>query len=35
MPFLHSGKSGLIYGAAEDGEHIATAIMEREVEKTI
>ena len=35
MPFLYSGKSGLIYGAAEDAEHIAAAIREREVEKTI
>ncbi len=26
MPFLHSGKSGLIYGCAEDAAHIAKAI---------
>jgi putative flavoprotein involved in K+ transport len=27
MPFLHSGKSGLIYGCAEDTAHIAKAIV--------
>ena len=27
MPFLHSGKSGLIYGCAEDAAHIAKAIV--------
>jgi putative flavoprotein involved in K+ transport len=31
MPFLHSGKSGLIYGAAEDAAYIASNIVGTEV----
>lgn len=30
MPFLHSGKSGLLYGTGEDAGHIASAITARE-----
>lgn len=30
MPFLHSGKSGLLYGAAEDAAYIASAITASE-----
>jgi len=30
MPFLHSGKSGLLYGMAEDARHIASAIAANE-----
>lgn len=31
MPFLHSGKSGLIYGAAEDAAYIASNIITSKV----
>lgn len=31
MPFLHSGKSGLLYGAAEDAAYIANAIEKENV----
>lgn len=30
LPFLHSGKSGLLYGAAEDAAHIAAEITANE-----
>lgn len=30
MPFLHSGKSGLLYGAAEDAAYIANAIVKKQ-----
>ena len=32
MPFLYSGKSGLLYGAAEDAGHIAEAIADTAIE---
>jgi hypothetical protein len=35
MPFLHSGKSGLIYGSAEDAAYIAAKITSRESKKII
>lgn len=30
LPFLYSGKSGLLYGAAEDADHIASSITANE-----
>ena len=32
MPFLHSGKSGLLYGAAEDAAYIANTIEKEKLE---